>query len=148
MRLAAVLLPLALLASSAALAREITPAEEREVPFDNRFPLCHDPLVIEKIGTQFAEKESRFWNSALTIVDVEKIRPLAWKPWGLDYIPRRFCTATAILSDGRRHRMDYSVREDLDLTVFGQVRTWGVEFCVTGLDRNWAYQPNCKMARP
>ena len=148
MRLAAVLLPLALLASSAALAREITPAERREVPFDDQFPVCHHPTVMEKIGTQFAEKEARFWNSILTILEVERIRPLAWKPWGLDYIPRRFCTGTALLSDGRRRRIDYSVREDLDLGFVGQTKTWGVEFCVSGLDRNWAYEPNCKMARP
>jgi len=26
--------------------------------------------------------------------------------------------------------------------------TWGVEWCVVGLDRNWAYNPACKMAQP
>jgi hypothetical protein len=26
--------------------------------------------------------------------------------------------------------------------------TWGVEWCVVGLDRNWAYNPICKMAQP
>jgi hypothetical protein len=26
--------------------------------------------------------------------------------------------------------------------------TWGVEWCVAGLDRNWAFNPRCKMARP
>ena len=26
--------------------------------------------------------------------------------------------------------------------------SWGVEWCVVGLDRNWAYNPACKMARP
>ena len=25
---------------------------------------------------------------------------------------------------------------------------WGVEWCVVGLDRNWAYNPSCRMARP
>ena len=25
---------------------------------------------------------------------------------------------------------------------------WGIESCVEGLDRNWAYNPRCKMARP
>jgi len=42
------------------------------------------------------------------------------------------------------HRIDYSVREDLG--IIGA--TWGVEFCVHGLDRNWAYAPACRMARP
>ena len=26
--------------------------------------------------------------------------------------------------------------------------TFGVEWCVVGLDRNWAYNPFCKMAQP
>jgi hypothetical protein len=25
---------------------------------------------------------------------------------------------------------------------------WGVNFCVEGLDRNWAYNPACRSARP
>jgi hypothetical protein len=26
--------------------------------------------------------------------------------------------------------------------------TWGVTWCVVGLDRNWAYNPDCRMAMP
>jgi hypothetical protein len=26
--------------------------------------------------------------------------------------------------------------------------SWGIEWCIDGLDRNWAYNPTCKMARP
>jgi hypothetical protein len=26
--------------------------------------------------------------------------------------------------------------------------SWGVEWCVAGTDRNWAYNPGCEMARP
>ena len=83
-------------------------------------------------------------HSNLTILEYEHIRPVAWRPWGLDLIPRRFCTATAIVSDGRRRKVDYSVREDLEFIGNG----WGTEFCVDGLDRNWAYSPGCRMARP
>ena len=25
---------------------------------------------------------------------------------------------------------------------------WGVNFCVVGLDRNWAYNPGCRAAKP
>jgi hypothetical protein len=25
---------------------------------------------------------------------------------------------------------------------------WGVNFCVIGLDRNWAYEPHCRAAKP
>jgi hypothetical protein len=40
--------------------------------------------------------------------------------------------------------LSYSIAEDLG--VIGV--TWGVEWCITGLDRNFAYAPACKMAEP
>ena len=123
---------------------EITPAEEREFPFDGQIPGCQDSSVLEQMSSQFAEKEAKFWNSNLTIVDYAQIKPLAWRPWGLDLIPRRYCTASATISTGRHHRIDYSVREDTNFIGSG----WGVEWCVTGLDRNLAYAPACRMARP
>ena len=140
------LLGLALLSAVGAgvEAREVTPAEKRVIPYVADLPLCGDPSVLAQVANSFAEKEAKFWNSALTIVDYQRILPLAWRPWGLDHIPRRYCTATATTSDGRRHRVDYSVREDLGFIGNG----WGVEFCVHGLDRNWAYAPGCRMARP
>ena len=134
----------ALPVAGATFAREVTPAEKRVIPYRAELPLCGDPGVLGMISNQFAEKENQFWNSELTIVEYERILPVAFKPWGLDLIPRRFCTATATVSDGRKHRVDYSVREDLDFIGNG----WGVEFCVRGLDRNWAFAPACRMAQP
>jgi hypothetical protein len=131
-------------AASATAAREMTPAEKRIYPYDTQIPACHDVAVLEKIASYFAEKESKFWQSSLRISEYEQIRPVAWRPWGLDLIPRRYCTGKVITSDGMRRRIDYSVREDL--AIIGS--NWGVEWCVQGLDRNWAYQPDCKMARP
>ena len=123
---------------------EVVPAERRVLPYDANIPGCGDQWVLAKVAQQFAEKEAKFWNSNLQIVEYEQIRRIAWRPWGLDYIPRRFCTGTVTLSDGRKRRIDYSVREDLGMISM----TWGVEFCVHGLDRNWAFNPACKMARP
>ncbi len=82
------------LLSAPVLAREITPAERREIPFDATLPACADPSVLAEISSDFATKESRFWNSSLRIVGFEQVRQVAWRPWGLDYIPRRFCTGT------------------------------------------------------
>ena len=127
-----------------ASAREIVPAERRVEPFAAEFPSCFDPAVLEDITTAFAERETRFWRSDLKIKAYEHIKPLAYRDWGLDYIPRRFCTATAILSDGVKRRVDYSVREDLGTIGY----TFGVEWCVVGLDRNMAFAPACRMARP
>ena len=144
----ALLLATAVLAATPALARsgrrEVVPAEDRVIPHDAQIPGCQDLDVLEKVSSRFAQKESQFWNSTLTITGYEDIRRIAWRPWGLDFIPRRYCTATASTSDGRKRRIDYSVREGLGMIG----ASWGVEFCVAGLDRNWAYAPACRMARP
>ena len=124
--------------------REVVPAERQVIPFEGDFPGCDDTGVLAKITARFVEKEAKFWNSSLTIDGYERIQRTAFRPWGIDYIPRRFCTAIALMSDGHKRRIDYSVREDLG--IIGA--TYGVEFCVVGLDRNWAFAPGCRMARP
>ena len=138
---------LALQPAAARSAREdISPAEERVFPFDAQIPGCQDTDVLEKISTQFAEKEAKFWDSSMTIVAYDHIERTAWRPYGVDFIPRRFCSAVATTSDGVRRKIDYSVRESLG--IIGA--TWGVELCVHGLDRNLAYNYStaCRMARP
>jgi hypothetical protein len=106
----------ALALTGGAGARELTPAEKRILPYAADLPVCGDPSILAEISTRFAEKEAKFWNSNLTIVEYERIAPLAWRPWGLDFIPRRYCTATATVSNGRKSRVDYSVREDTGLS--------------------------------
>ena len=110
--------------------------------YDAVVPACDYGLGV--IASRFATKEGRFWNSGLTIQGFENVRQVAFHPWANDTIPRRFCTATAIVSDGKKHRVNYQIGEDTGFIG----ATWGVEWCVVGLDRNWAYNPACKMARP
>jgi hypothetical protein len=61
-----------------------------------------------------------------------------------DMAYRRSLFPAVLLNDGTLHTVHYSIIEDGGFAGFGQ----GVEWCVTGLDRNWAYNPNCKAARP
>lgn len=128
----------------AAAAYDVVPAEKRVLPYVANLPTCGDPSVLAEITVAFAEKEVKFWNSSLQLIQYENIKPLAWRPWGLDTIPRRYCTGTVTMSDGRHSRIDYSVREDLGFIG----NSWGIEFCILGLDRNLAYAPSCRMARP
>jgi len=147
MRLATALLAGALLLpvlAAPVLGREINPAERREHDYEDSIPPCDHPAVTADIMGDFETRESRFWNSSLRIVQFDRIRQLAWRPWGLDYIPRRFCSGTVLTSDGVKRRVDYSVREDLGTIGV----TWGTEWCVAGLDRNYAFSPGCKQARP
>jgi len=112
--------------------------------YDGDLPPCDAPAALDRITRTFAQKEGRFWNSDLTIAGYERIRETAYRPWAPNAIPRRFCSALALVSDGLKHPVHYSIAETTGLIGAG----WGVEWCVVGLDRNWAYNPACKMARP
>jgi hypothetical protein len=112
--------------------------------YDGVLPACDAPWALGLIAERFTQKESRFWNSALKIVHFERIRQTAFRPWADDTIPRRYCSAVVLISDGLRRPVHYLIGED-----FGMAGGFeGVEWCVVGLDRNWAYSPACKMARP
>jgi hypothetical protein len=110
--------------------------------YDGALPPCEAGLGT--IAWRFAQKESRFWNSDLQILGFERVRQIAFSPWAAGTIPRRYCGAVADVSDGRKRAVYYSIGEDTGMIG----ASWGVEWCVVGLDRNWAYNPACKMARP
>ena len=110
--------------------------------YDGRVAECERALGT--ISVEFQEKESQFWNSALQITGYGRVHETAFRPWQSDNIPRRFCSADVMLSDGKMRSVHYSIIEDGGFAGFGQ----GVEWCVTGLDRNWAYNPSCKAAKP
>lgn len=107
-------------------------------------PFCDDRRVADKIASRFAQKESEYWHSPLRIVQTDRIRELAYRPWGPSYIPRRFCKARVMTNDGYFRELSYAIAEDQGMIGM----TWGVEWCVDGVDRHLAFAPNCKMARP
>ena len=112
--------------------------------YDGALPACDSPAALDTIASRFAQKEGQFWNSSLTIQGYERIRETAYRPWAPNAIPRRFCSALALVSDGLKHPIHYAIGETTGMVGV----SWGVEWCVVGLDRNWAYNPACKMARP
>jgi hypothetical protein len=112
--------------------------------YNGDLPACAEPLALGTISMRFAETERMYWNSALNINSFSNVREVAYRPWGESFQPRRYCSATVVLSDAKPHQMFYSIVSDSSF----QGYTWGVEWCVTGLDRNLAYAPDCKMARP
>lgn len=112
--------------------------------YDRDMPPCDYPAALDRIIGDFRTKEIRFWNSELQIVGIEHIQQAAVLPWAAQSIPRRFCSGTALINDGRRHPIYYSIAEDTGMIGMN----WGVNFCVVGLDRGDAYGPACRAARP
>jgi len=117
--------------------------------YDGKVNQCEQ--VLYTISHQFAQKESTYWNSDLHITGFADVREVSFRSWespngAYNAIPRRFCTASAMISDGRPRLVRYSIIEDGDFAGMGL--TSGVEWCVVGLDRNWAYGRNCRAAMP
>ena len=110
--------------------------------FEGDLPPCE--AALGKIASRFAQKEGQYWQSDLRILNFENVREITAPPQPVGTIPRRFCTAVASVSDGKKHAVHYWIGEDTGMIGM----TWGVEWCVVGLDHNWAYNPRCKMAKP
>lgn len=133
---------LGLLASVSA-AQAITPAENRYARYAAiPLPHCASAEVVGYVASWFESRETTYWNSGLKISGFDRIRETGLRPWGPNYVPRRFCTARVHTSDGKLRRANYFVRESIGM--FGN--TWEVIWCVTGTDRHRTYAPGCEQA--
>ncbi len=112
--------------------------------FDSQLPSCDDSWALSTIQRRFATKEGRFWNSDLQITSFDRIREVAYRPWQDGTIPRRFCSGRAQTSDGHWRTLRFSIVEDGGMIG----ANWGVQWCVVGVDRNWANNPECIAAAP
>lgn len=137
--------------ASVASARPIVPAEQRIIPWHADLPDCDNAAVLERLSSRFAAKEAEYWHSDLRIVSYDRVGAYGWRSNGRDYIPRRYCGARALLSNGKRHWTVYTIGEELGIIgfAFGLADyKFGLEWCVEGLDRGWAYGPGCAALRP
>ena len=148
LRLLAAAFALALALPAAAQEEIGPPSLEREFfkygPPVVLVPACDDAIVQRTVRRHFRQAEKTYWKTGLVIQDIDGARQTAWRPNGPDVIPRRYCRGTAVMSDGRRRAIDYSVIEEAGIIGL----SWGVQWCVHGLDRHNAYAPGCLMARP
>jgi hypothetical protein len=118
------------------------PLERLVTSYHGVIPPCDSPLALSMITWRFGYKEARFWGSQLT--EFADIREIAYRPWGPGYVPRRYCSAKVRVSNYHDTTVYYSIIEKGGFAGVG----YGVEWCVAGWDRNLAYSPNCRAARP
>lgn len=125
------------------------PAEARWAPFwplllPPLLPACDDAGVLSTISGRFAETQRTYWNPQLAIDGFERVREIGFRANGLSFIPRRYCVARAAMNDLKQRTVVYAVVESLG--IIGM--TWGVEWCVVGLDPMHAYSPACYAIKP
>lgn len=112
--------------------------------YTGNLPACDNTIALGNIQHRFSTRERQFWHSDLQLVAFDRVHETAFRPWAEASIPRRFCTGQVKTSDGVWRPIHFVIGEDLGLIGM----TWGVEWCVVGLDRNWANNPVCRMAQP
>jgi len=96
---------------------------------------CNEHAVRDRIAADF---NARYW--PMTLVGMRRLRTAKWNSWPQALIPRRFCSGQVLASDRQPRPIYYSIIEDGS--------SYRVEWCVVGLDRDWAYNPHCRLARP
>ena len=133
-----------LVLAGAATARPLVPAEERDQPYSGNLRACADAGALGYIKGQFVSREAEYWHSGLSIVGFDNVHEIGMRSNGLDYIPRRYCEARAIMSDNKVRPVTYSIDEAGAGIGFSDNVVW----CVTGLDRDNSFAPACQEARP
>ena len=127
-----------------AQARPISPVERRFQPLTGNVPACGDRSVLDSVVERFQHSESEYWSSGLSLLSFDQIRDQGYRTTGYDFVPRRYCQARAAFNDNKYRQVVYWIGESLGFSGYG----FGVEWCVQGLDRNYADGPNCQAVRP
>lgn len=107
-------------------------------------PACDSPWALQIIASRFGFKEWFYWHTDNRVSQFGPVREIAFRPWGPEYTPRRYCETKVRISERHDTKVYYSIIEKGGFAGIG----WGVEWCVAGYDYNLAFAPNCRAARP
>lgn len=106
---------------------------------------CRDDGVLSHITAKFRHQVRHVPHLPdVEIVDFRRVHERRYLPWRENRpIARRYCGATAVLSDGRRRTIWYLIEDGMGFAGIGD----GVEFCVSGFDRWKVYNGRCRVVR-
>ncbi|MGD9914467.1 MAG: hypothetical protein AB7S80_10330 [Rhizobiaceae bacterium] len=112
---------------------------------DKEVASCHDSAVLARIVSKFRHQVTYVPNLPdVDIVDFRKIHERRYLPYRESRpIARRYCGATAHLSDGKKRSVWYLIEDRMGFASIGD----GVEFCVSGFDRWRVYNGRCRVVK-
>ncbi len=134
------------LASTARADSQYTdPAERRFSPYVGDIDKCDDEHILTRIRGVWLTTQAGIWHTPqFAINSFDRIREISVRGNGTEYIPSRYCIARAHLADNSVHTAIYEIEEGQGIIGFGD----GIEYCIVGLDRLFAYSPACSSLRP
>lgn len=106
---------------------------------------CDDPAMLNRIVSKFRHQVKHVPHLPdVAITDFHRIHQHRYIPFSDKRpIARRYCGATALLSDGRKRTVWYLIEDRMGYAGIGD----GVEFCVSGFDRWKVYNGRCRVLR-
>ena len=104
---------------------------------------CADAGILGRISEKFRYQVRHVPNLPdVEISEFHRIHEHRYLPQREDRpIGRRYCGATALLSDGRQRSVWYLIEEGMGIIGIGN----NVEFCVSGFDRWYVYNGRCRV---
>lgn len=111
--------------------------------WDKQVPACDNQSVLDRIRAKFSYQVHNVPHLPdVAIVGFRNIRQRHYLP-GMDIsnTARRYCGATADLSNGKARTVYYMIVDEMGFASLGD----GVQFCVQGFDRWRVYNGNCRL---
>lgn len=107
--------------------------------------VCGQPWVLGKIANRFRHQVRNVPNLPnVEITNIYQVRESRYQPASERWpIGRRYCSATARLSDGYDRTVWYLIEEGQGFASMGD----NVEFCLAGFDRWMVYDGGCRILR-
>lgn len=108
-------------------------------------PGCDNARVVATIPEKFSYYDARVIGSGLAIIGIDEIAEFGLQPGYPGLIDRRYCGATAWLSNGQTSPVYYLIEgPKLGFASIG----WHVESCLPGFDPYRVYNTRCRSIRP
>ena len=121
-----------------------TPPVKYHYRIHHALPQCDAPGVVAKISERFAYQDAHIIGSGVAITSIGGIYEHALRTGGPSLIDRRYCRATAWLSNGRKSEVVYLI-EGPKLGHFSI--GWHVESCLPAYDPYRVYDASCRSIR-
>lgn len=112
---------------------------------DRQSRLCNDSGILARIEARFRHQVLNVPHLPdVEIVGFRKVHERRYIPFSEKRpIARRYCAATAALSNGKHRTVWYLIEDRMGFASMGD----GVEFCVSGFDRWRVYSGHCRVLR-
>ena len=127
------------------MAQPVSFAQAGWLHSDREALACDDPHVLKRISSKFRHQAREVHHDKnLMISSYDRVHEHRYLDMREDRpIARRYCMATATLSDGRERSVWYLIERGVGFASIGD----NVEFCVSGFDRWNVYNNSCRILR-